>query len=1096
MSVLNTSLNAQNLPPTALTKNNQKSETGNLNNFEISKSQSENNNIPFMCNNVETGGNFSMQPCFMYFCYILSVCIYACANTPTPNDMLGDNIIPSINDISQIDIDITDEIDYHDNSGEGDTPDFLLNNLRLKNVERLIIGHLNINSIRNKFEALKQIIKNNLDILIVSESKLDYTFPDKQFSMLGYRTIRQDREYNGHLGGGIIIFIREDIPCKELKFQFDKEIEGIFLEINLRKIKWLIMSGYNPKKENISNYLEYVSQGIDKFSCSYDNMLLIGDFNSEICEKDMNQFCDLYNLKSLIKEPTCFKNRNNPTCIDLMLTNREKKFQNSSTIECGLSDFHKMTITVLKTTFHKLPPTLINYRNYSKFNDEHFRLELSNELFDNCDLNNITYEKFIEIFLNVLNKHAPLKTKLVRANNVPFMNKHLRKHIMTRSRFKNRFNKDPSAENEIAYKKQRNLCVNLSRKAKREYYSTLNPSIIADNRKFWSAIKPLFSDKVKLRNKITLIDNENITSDDKEVAEKLNSFFIDAVSNLNIQGFDTSEFIDNKLCSQIINIKDKFKNHPSILKIRENINISPNNKFSFDTMNIFDVEHKINNLHEKTTSIGDIPAKVLKKCCHVVSPYITEIYKASTQNKGFPNPLKEAIVTPVHKKGERSLQNNYRPVSILPTISKIFEKDMYEQIYSYFQKYFSPSLFGFRKGYNTQHCLMILIESWKKAIDHNKKAGAVLTDLSKAFDSLNHELLLAKLEAYGFDESSLNFVHTYLIDRKQRTKVNNEFSSWATSDAGVPQGSILGPLLFNIYMNDIFWFTPEVNIANYADDSTPYATSNDIETLLDILQKNTEILMKWFNENYMKSNNEKCHLVISSPDEVSIKIGCDEIVNEKSVKLLGVTIDQKLNFSEHVTNLCQKASRKLHALARISKYMSINKRRIIMKAFIESQFGYCPLIWMFHNRTLNNRINKIHERALRLVYQDNTLTFSELLAKDNSFSIHQRNLQKLAIEMYKVKQNISPQLMHNIFIKKDNIYKLRNETRWETGAVKSVYHGTESLSFRGPKTWDMLPTDIKNSESLREFVLKVKKWKPEGCTCRLCKTYITNLGFL
>ena len=159
-----------------------------------------------------------------------------------------------------------------------------------------------------------------------------------------------------------------------------------------------------------------------------------------------------------------------------------------------------------------------------------------------------------------------------------------------------------------------------------------------------------------------------------------------------------------------------------------------------------------------------------------------------------------------------------------------------------------------------------------------KSAGAVLTDLSNAFDSLNHELLLAKLEAYGFDEPSLNFIHSYLTDRKQRTKVNNDVSSWATIDAGIPQGSILGPLLFNNYMNDIFWFTPEINIANYADDSTPYNTSNDIETLLDILQKNTETLMQWFNENYMKSNNDKCHLIVSSPDDVSIKIGCNEIV--------------------------------------------------------------------------------------------------------------------------------------------------------------------------------------------------------------------------
>ena len=132
--------------------------------------------------------------------------------------------------------------------------------MRLKHLGRLIIGHLNINSIRNKFEALKQIIKKNLDILIVSETKLDHTFPDKQFSMDGYRAIRQDREHNGHFGGGIIVFIREDIPCKELKFQPDKEIEGIFLEINLRKIKWLIMTGYNPKKDNIPFFLNILAK--------------------------------------------------------------------------------------------------------------------------------------------------------------------------------------------------------------------------------------------------------------------------------------------------------------------------------------------------------------------------------------------------------------------------------------------------------------------------------------------------------------------------------------------------------------------------------------------------------------------------------------------------------------------------------------------------------------------------------------------------------------------------------------------------------------------------------------------------------------------
>ena len=972
----------------------------------------------------------------------------------------------------------------------------LLNDLRLKNLNRLIIGHLNINSLRDKFEALGQIVKHNLDILILSETKLDHTFPDSQFYMGGYRLIREDRDKNGQYGGGIAMFIREDIPCKELKFQVAREIEGIFLEINLRSKKWLLMTGYNPKKESITHFLKYISQGIDKYLCKYDNLLLIGDFNSELCEKDINEFCDLYTFKSLIKEPTCFKNKYNPTCIDLILTNQKTHFQNSTTIETGLSDFHKMVVTVLKTNFQKSSPTTIKFRNYSKFNDEDFRLELSNELLLNCELNNITYAEFKHIFMRVLNQHAPLKTKIIRANNAPFMNKSLRKHIMTRSRLKNKLNNEPSEKNEKAYKKQRNLCVNLFKKAKKEYYTNLNPSVIADNKKFWTVIKPLFSDKTKVRNKIILIEGENILSEDKEVAEKLNSFFINAVNNLGIEGYDTSEFINNEDNSFIINLKDKFKSHPSILKIKENINVAPNMQFSFNSMDINDVKNKIRNLNEKTTSPDDIPAKILKTSYDVVSPYITEIYRISCQEKGFPKCLKEADVTPIHKKGERSQKGNYRPVSILPTISKIFEKDMFEQIYSYFQKYFSPYLFGFRKGYNTQYCLAILIESWKKAIDNNKNAGAILTDLSKAFDSLNHELLLAKLEAYGFDEPSLHFIHSYLSDRKQRTKINNTFSNWTSVESGVPQGSILGPLLFNIYMNDIFWFTPDIQIANYADDSTPYATSKDIESLLDILEKNTEILMLWFKQNYMKSNNDKCHLLISSPDDVTIKIGCEEINNDKNVKLLGVTIDHKLNFSEHVKILCKKASIKLHALARVSKYMSSNKLRIIMKSFIESQFGYCPLIWMFHNRTLNNRINRIHERALRLVYKDNISTFEELLNKDGSFCIHHRNLQKLAIEMYKVKQNMAPELMNNIFIQKENAYNLRRKHIWKMRAVKSVYHGTESLSFRGPKTWDILPTDIKNSESLRDFISKVKKWKPVGCTCRLCKIYVNNLGFI
>ena len=403
-------------------------------------------------------------------------------------------------------------------------------------------------------------------------------------------------------------------------------------------------------------------------------------------------------------------------------------------------------------------------------------------------------------------------------------------------------------------------------------------------------------------------------------------------------------------------------------------------------------------------------------------------------------------------------------------------------------------MFGFRKGFSTQYCLIVMLDKWSKAMDQGKFAGALLTDLSKAFDCINHELLVAKLEAYGFDKGSLTYIYSYLSDRMHRTKINNSLSEWANISSGVPQGSILGPLLFNIYLNDIFYFVDKTDLANYADDTTPHTVESSIDTLLQCLYKDTSAIIKWFRDNYLLLNPDKCKLLISKHDkDISLIVDNEVIGCSKSVKLLGVTIDNRLDFSEHVSKLCKKVSTKLHALARVSNYMNQAKLRLLMKAFIESQFSYCPLVWMFHSRTLNNRINKLHERGLRLVYKDSTLSFEELLRKDNSFSIHHRNLQKLAIEMYKVHNGLSPSLVKSIFPEREIPYNLRNGNPFQSTNVRTVFNGTETISFRGPRIWGLVPVSIKNVKSLDEFKAKIRNWEP---TCRLCKTFVHNVGFL
>ena len=283
------------------------------------------------------------------------------------------------------------------------------------------------------------------------------------------------------------------------------------------------------------------------------------------------------------------------------------------------------------------------------------------------------------------------------------------------------------------------------------------------------------------------------------------------------------------------------------------------------------------------------------KCPQTVRRFwYTFLYNNSILSGTFPDTMKLADITPSHKKHDKCLKENYRPISILSSLSKVFEKNMYDNIY----------LCGFRKGYSTMYCLVIMLERFKKALDKKNKFGALLTDLSKAFDCLNHELLIAKLDAYNFDNSSLEVIRSYLSNRKHRTKINNTFSEWAEIFDGIPQGSILGPLLFNIYMNDILYFVRE-SITNYADDTTPYSIKSNYDELIEALEVDSEPLLKWFKINFLKLNADKCKLLISNKDNgFSMDIEGEIIVCEQSVKLLGIKIDNQLTFSQHVSGIC------------------------------------------------------------------------------------------------------------------------------------------------------------------------------------------------
>ena len=243
---------------------------------------------------------------------------------------------------------------------------FVLKRLRSNLPQQIIIGHLNINSIRNKFDIMKPMLLDDTDIFMVTETKLDDSFPVSQFNVEGFSTpFRLDRNKNG---GGIILYIRSYIIASKLtSFTFPNDIEAFFIEINLKGNKWLICCSYNPNRTFVSNHLDHIAKGINTYSKKYEKILLMGDFNVAFTEANMAAFCNEYKLKALNKEPTCFKNYMSPSCIDLYLTNCPKSFESTLTIETGLSDFHKLIVTVLTVNGEKVPLKIIHYRDYKHF---------------------------------------------------------------------------------------------------------------------------------------------------------------------------------------------------------------------------------------------------------------------------------------------------------------------------------------------------------------------------------------------------------------------------------------------------------------------------------------------------------------------------------------------------------------------------------------------------------------------------------------------------------------------------------------------------------------------------------------------------------
>ena len=938
----------------------------------------------------------------------------------------------------------------------------------------MIIGHYNINSIRHKFYEMKHLLlEQYAQIFGISETKIDSTFLDSQFYIKNYKLYRQDRNTNG---GGIMVYINDSIPHRMLK-DFSGSHGGIdFLtfELLIKSRKWYISYIYRPPSIKSAVLCELLKSQCESFVSENNLYLAIGDLNVNcLTDTTLTDFCEIYDIHNLINMPTCFKGET-PTLLDVVLTNRPKCFADVFNADLGLSDFHNCIGVASKVFAPSHKKRKITYRRMKNFNQLDFISDVNMCPFHVADIFDDIEDSFWfkeKLFTSTLEKHAPSKTKTVNNKQVPYMNSDLRKAINQRNMWRGKHFRCRS--NKLFrnnYVKLRNRVVKLREASIKQYFMTRCNSQ-AGSKQFFKTMKPFLSkSNDACNNKIILKENDTIISESSDVAQIFNLYYASIADYKDdYDGLDKLDY-DSAIL--------KHSKHSSLTLIKCAKSDAMPFYFKTVTTDIFLKYIKKLNA-KKAVGHDEIQAFFIKVSGENYINSLCEHFNSCISSCTFPCSLKMAVISPIFKKRDNLNKENYRSVNILTAISKVFERILSDQLTEYFKSILNCNLSAYRSGYSCQHVILQLTEYWRMSLDSGESVGTIATDLSKAFDYMPHGLLIAKLNAYGVSRNACKLLMCYLCNRKQRVKVHGDSSDWATINRGVPQGSVLGPLLFNIFLNDLFYCGIDSHICNYADDNHLCNSRKSSDELRIVIENDAIRAFTWFDANNMDANPDKFQLIAMNRKgtiDLSVFISGNIISSSNSMKVLGVDLDTKLSFNKHVSNICGKASAQINVLKRLSRYLNESSRIQIYKSFISANFTYCPAAWIFCGHKNSNKLERLQERALRFVFSDSKSSYKDLLLRGNFLSLSALRLKFMAIEVYKSANDLNPLYLNELFEVNDTGYSLRDSHRFKQNKFETKTFGYRSFRYYGSKLWNSIPTEIKSAKSLYIFKSKITEW--------------------
>ena len=938
--------------------------------------------------------------------------------------------------------------------------------------------HLNARSLVNKIPELKIIAqKTRAAVIGISETWFDDTITDAEIAISGYSVLRHDRNREG---GGVCAYIRNDIafnPRQELQNNYT---ETIWFDLLLSKSKPIVVGVcYRPPED--PNFLSHFECCISKIRSDCEVMIM-GDFNVDFFKqncslyKNYKNILDLFDLNQLIKTVTRLTDTSS-TLIDHIVCNNKSKICQSGTLSIGLSDHFAIYCTrkVLKSQIGR-SHNVIKIRSLRNYSVEVLLETLSSADWSTvyCSDVNQSWCNFKTIFLQILDAVAPIKEIRLKNRTEPWMNNEILENIRHRDYLLYTFKKDRSNRNmykefcQLRNKIQRDV-----RMAKAEYFSSKIEENKNDSKKLWQQLKTLgYSNKTKGETKVVLDTDGEMCFDSNRVANYINEFYTSIASSL-----------VNKLPPA----KNIFSTESDVFKEHYKSKNVCTNAFKLSPVTIDFVYKELLKLKSnKSTGPDGIPAKFLKDGAVVIKDHITFIINLSITSNSIPTDMKFARVRPLFKKNSRSDVGNYRPVSIVSVVSKILEKAVYNQLEEYLsEKNLIYSLqSGFRGSYSTDTCLIYLTDYIRSQMAAGKYTGMVLLDLQKAFDTVDHEILCSKLQAMGIHFDSVKWFKSYLSNRQQVVSVNQVESKPMDVTCGVPQGSILGPLLFLCYVNDMPT-SVNCNLLLYADDSALFTSHKDPKIISDVLSRELESCRQWLIDNKLSLHLGKTESILfGSQHKLSrvdkFEVSCDgKIINPtNSVKYLGITLDENLKGESIAKSVVKKASGRLSFLYRQGHFLNQRTRQTLCTALIQCHFDYCCSSWFSSlSAKWKHKLQVMQNKIIRFILklEPRSHIGREKFEKLGMLKVEDRIKQLKLNHVFKIYHDEAPEYLISHFRKFSNIHRYStrgSSTNFILPKVKG--QACNSFFFTGIKEWNLLPNHVKTSKTHVQFKKAVK----------------------